>query len=324
VSTGLSDQPGSSHGPSQPPQAAVVGHPGPDAPPALMADTRPRDGSPIVPSAERSRRDAAALIARIRVAHDEDEKAALMRELLNPPSPRVLAFVNQHAVNLSWELRELWSDLAAADVLLRDGIGVKKALAWLGREPGLNLNGTDLIPQILLASRGRRVALYGTRTPWTERAAAAVESFGIEVVSTLDGFHSDLVYLADAREHPADMIVLGMGMPKQERVARLLRAHLSSPTLIVCGGATLDFLGGRVRRAPLWVRRADLEWLFRLALEPRRLWGRYGPGGIRFVMRMRRTVATIDRIPLVPSDEVPAPTVPEASPGGPPTLTREV
>jgi len=117
--------------------------------------------------------------------------------------------------------------------------------------------------------------------------------------------------------------VLGMGMPKQERVARLLRAHLGSPTLIVCGGATLDFLGGRVRRAPVWVRRADLEWLYRLALEPRRLWGRYGPGGIRFVMRMRRTVATVNRIPLMPSDDVPASTVAEAPHDEHPTLTRE-
>ena len=266
-----------------------------------MSTHKPRPGrsgtGPAYPGGEPGR-SVAALIGRIRIARDEAEKASLIRELADHSSPRVLAFLNQHAVNLAWDVRELRSDLVAADILLRDGVGVKTVLRWMGREPGLNLNGTDLIPEILASYRGRTVALYGTSSPWLEAAAATVQKSGVEVVTMLDGFHSDVIYLADARESRPDLIVLGMGMPKQERVARLLRAHLDEPAMIVCGGAVLDFFGGRVPRAPIWVRRADLEWLFRLVHEPTRLWGRYGPGGVRFLLRMRRIAA----MPPPPAD----------------------
>lgn len=64
-----------------------------------------------------------------------------------------------------------------------------------------------------------------------------------------------------------------------------LRAALGGPCLIVCGGAILDFLGGKVTRAPRWMRRAGLEWAYRLAREPRRLWQRYLRGNPLFLRR---------------------------------------
>jgi exopolysaccharide biosynthesis WecB/TagA/CpsF family protein len=74
-------------------------------------------------------------------------------------------------------------------------------------------------------------------------------------------------------------------MPRQEQVAVLLRAALGYPCLIVCGGAILDFLGGKTSRAPVWLRRTGLEWAYRLALEPRRLFSRYVLGNPLFVSR---------------------------------------
>ena len=85
--------------------------------------------------------------------------------------------------------------------------------------------------------------------------------------------------------HSPALIVLGMGMPRQEQVARELRATLDHPCLIVCGGAIIDFLGGKTSRAPRWMRGAGLEWLFRLALEPRRLFKRYVIGNPLFIAR---------------------------------------
>jgi hypothetical protein len=76
-----------------------------------------------------------------------------------------------------------------------------------------------------------------------------------------------------------------MGMPRQEEVAIALRAALGFPCLIVCGGAIIDFLGGKVPRAPVWMRRCGLEWAFRLGREPRRLWNRYVHGNPRFLKR---------------------------------------
>jgi exopolysaccharide biosynthesis WecB/TagA/CpsF family protein len=76
-----------------------------------------------------------------------------------------------------------------------------------------------------------------------------------------------------------------MGMPKQERVAALLARHLDYPCLIICGGAILDFLGGKVTRAPKAFRRIGMEWLYRFMLEPKRLFKRYMVGNFVFLYR---------------------------------------
>jgi N-acetylglucosaminyldiphosphoundecaprenol N-acetyl-beta-D-mannosaminyltransferase len=78
--------------------------------------------------------------------------------------------------------------------------------------------------------------------------------------------------------------VLGMGMPKQEAIAARLAAS-GVPCLVVCGGAILDFLGGKVTRAPNWVRRLGCEWMFRLIGEPQRLFRRYVVGNPMFLLR---------------------------------------
>jgi exopolysaccharide biosynthesis WecB/TagA/CpsF family protein len=75
-----------------------------------------------------------------------------------------------------------------------------------------------------------------------------------------------------------------MGMPKQEIVAARLAAS-GVPCLIVCGGAILDFLGGKVSRAPQWVRGLGCEWVFRLLSEPKRLFSRYVVGNPLFILR---------------------------------------
>jgi len=94
-----------------------------------------------------------------------------------------------------------------------------------------------------------------------------------------------------AAAHRPAIIVLGMGMPRQEEVAGLLRAALGFPCLIICGGAIIDFLGGKTSRAPAWLRRAGLEWAFRLALEPGRLFRRYVIGNPLFIARALKLAA---------------------------------
>ncbi|MFP3527773.1 WecB/TagA/CpsF family glycosyltransferase, partial [Pantoea sp. SIMBA_072] len=76
-----------------------------------------------------------------------------------------------------------------------------------------------------------------------------------------DGFASIDTYLQLAKEQQPELIVLGMGMPKQEAVAARLAA-VDGPCLIVCDGAILDFLGGKVSRAPQWLRHVGGEWAY--------------------------------------------------------------
>ncbi|MFJ4456593.1 WecB/TagA/CpsF family glycosyltransferase [Pseudomonas sp. NPDC089392] len=225
------------------------------------------------------------IIDKLDVVPDDAAAQRLLNTLTCPETTTVLGFVNAHAMNLVVADAEYCAALSAADVLLRDGSGMSLLYRRLGLEPGLNMNGTDFIPRLMAAYRGRRVAFWGTQHPYLGQAVQRSESlFGVVPVSVHDGFASVDSYLALAREQQPELIVLGMGMPKQEAVAARLAAT-GRPCLIVCGGAILDFLGGKVSRAPRWLRRLGGEWAYRLLCEPKRLFKRYVVGNPLFLLR---------------------------------------
>ncbi|CAK15256.1 WecB/TagA/CpsF family glycosyltransferase [Pseudomonas entomophila] len=235
-----------------------------------------------------------SLVETLHVVGDPSAEQRLIERLSRPDKTTVLAFVNAHAMNLATHNVEFGKALTMADVLLRDGSGMAILLRQLGLEPGLNMNGTDFIPKLLAAYKGRRVAFWGTREPYLGQAVSrSVECFGIQPVSVRDGFAELDNYLRLARETQPELIVLGMGMPKQEALAAALAVN-GEPCVVVCGGAILDFLGGKVERAPQWLRRLGGEWVFRLAREPRRLFMRYVVGNPLFLLRavlLRKAVA---------------------------------
>ncbi|MGK0149567.1 WecB/TagA/CpsF family glycosyltransferase [Pseudomonas putida] len=225
------------------------------------------------------------LVGKLEVVADATAAQRLLDRLIAPQAPTVLGFVNAHAMNLVVRDGACHQALSAADVLLRDGSGMAILYRRLGLEPGLNMNGTDFIPRLLAAYRGRRVAFWGTRQPYLDQAVQrSAARFGVVPVSVHDGFASVDTYLQLASELQPELIVLGMGMPRQEVVAARLAAT-GAPCLIVCGGAILDFLGGKVSRAPVWLRRLGGEWLYRLLREPKRLFMRYVVGNPLFLLR---------------------------------------
>lgn len=225
------------------------------------------------------------LINKLRVVDDLGDEQELIELLSKPEAATVLGFVNAHAMNLVAGNTDYYQALAAADVLLRDGSGMAILFRRLGLMPGLNMNGTDFIPKLLAAYTGKRVAFWGTQEPFLANAVRhSEERFGVNVVSSHHGFDELEAYTALAKHVQPELVVLGMGMPKQEQVAARIAAS-GMPCLIVCGGAVLDFLGGKVTRAPLWIRRLGCEWLFRLMLEPRRLFQRYVVGNSLFLLR---------------------------------------
>lgn len=85
------------------------------------------------------------------------------------------------------------------------------------------------------------------------------------------------------QESGAQAVWVGLGAPKQDIVASELRAMRAAP-MILCVGAAFDFVAGNLKRAPVWMRRSGLEWVHRLAMDPRRLWRRYLVGNSQFVM----------------------------------------
>jgi len=239
-----------------------------------------------------SPREVMALIERIRCISTDEEREALLTTLGNVERPTILSFVNAHAVNLCATSAPALAAFRASDVILRDGIALELALPWLHQPAGLNMNGTDFIPLLLRRLQPRRVAIYGTATPWLERGHSHLESCTPHsFVDLQHGFHPVEHYVERALHHRPDLILLAMGMPRQEEVAVELKRALDHKVLIVNGGAIVDFLAGRFARAPSLVQRLGLEWAFRLAQEPRRLFRRYCVGAFGFahnVLILRR------------------------------------
>ena len=170
------------------------------------------------------------------------------------------------------------------DLVTADG----NPVVWLSRLAGRPVNllpGSDMVQPLaaLAAQEGVPVALLGATEETLEKAAVAltVACPGLQVVARLaPGRNFDpmgeeaTAMIASLRASGAGMTFLALGAPKQETFAARCRAELPGMGLASIG-AGLDFLAGTQRRAPLWMRHASMEWLWRVASNPRRLAGRY-------------------------------------------------
>lgn len=237
----------------------------------------------------------------IRVASlSRDEAVSLLSGFIRKKTFTKVGFLNAHNANVACSDKEFAAALEDF-LVLADGIGVDIAARWLYGAPfPANLNGTDFVPALLVAAdKPLKVALLGASRENAERAAARLGEIAPQhrFVVIHDGFFT-------AQEEPAiiaslaalrpDILLVAMGVPRQEFwIARNLRQEHC--TLPIAVGALLDFLSGSVPRAPEWMRRLRLEWLFRLVIEPGRLWRRYIVGNPLFLLRVLRQKLAGDR-----------------------------
>jgi exopolysaccharide biosynthesis WecB/TagA/CpsF family protein len=219
------------------------------------------------------------------------EALAMLHRAIAAERHLKLAFCNAHTANTAWTNAEFRNSLNRFTVF-PDGSGVDLASRWLrGRPFAANLNGTDFTPELIRsAPRPLRIALIGGRPGVAERAAAALSAMDPRhaISPVLHGFPEAgdiLAWLDSLRAAPADIILVAMGNPKQEM---WIDAHLTADhgRLAIGVGALFDFLAGEVSRAPEWVRRMRLEWVWRLMLEPKRLFRRYVLGNPLFLLRV--------------------------------------
>lgn len=192
---------------------------------------------------------------------------------------------NVDHVVLAEEDAPLRDAYAGASLSLVDG----KPLVWLARAMGTPLpakiSGSDLArPLAARAAReGLSLFLLGAKEGVGKRAADVLvqENPSLQIAGVVspplgfeknEGQNSDVVHAIRASR--ADLVFVALGAPKQELWMARHRSILAPAVLLGLGG-TLDFLAGEVKRAPSWMSDAGLEWLYRLAQEPRRMAGRY-------------------------------------------------
>lgn len=189
-----------------------------------------------------------------------------------------VGFLNQYGFNLISSHTDIEFYFSQIDLLFRDGIGIKIANKIYGIQNSDNLNGTDLIPKILdSVNEKANYFVFGTKSPWLQQGAQKLLKG--HKFKALDGFKSENEYIEYLENHidinSKTVIVLAMGMPKQEKLAHAIKTNIKGSGIIICGGAIIDFNAGKVKRAPKLFRQLSLEWLYRLIIEPRRLFKRY-------------------------------------------------
>lgn len=212
------------------------------------------------------------------------EAVALLDAFLNSGRPHQVVTVNMDFVRLAERIPQFRATLNAADLAVADGM----PLVWLSRLKGHPLaqrvTGVDLVNEScrLAANRGRSVFLLGAAPGVAELAARRLqESFpGLTIAGTYSPSigplkrkeHEQIVRII--RKAKPDFLFVALGAPRQDLWIRDNMDRLQVP--IAMGvGCVFDLLAGSIRRAPVWMQRAGLEWAFRLGQEPTRLWRRY-------------------------------------------------
>jgi len=204
-----------------------------------------------------------------------DMKAALDRieQLVDAGGHHLIVTVNPEFIMRARRDREFARVLESADLCLADGAGV----VWAARRQGCSMTGpvtgTDLIPPLaeLCAARGFRLFLLGAApgvaTELASRLRAEHPQLQVAAHPGSPDPSSDGEALALIRAHRTQVLLVAFGAPKQELWIDRVKDSLDPAVGIGVGGA-FDYLTGRVRRAPAWMRRAGLEWLFRLYHQP--------------------------------------------------------
>jgi N-acetylglucosaminyldiphosphoundecaprenol N-acetyl-beta-D-mannosaminyltransferase len=203
-----------------------------------------------------------------------------------------ICFVNAECVNIAFRDPEYKRILAASRYVLADGIGVRLAGKLLNQNIRENVNGTDMLPYLCAAleQAGLSLFLLGGRPGIPDAVAAWIAQRypSLHIAGYRDGYFTPpeaAAITAQIRQSGAQVLLTAMGVPLQEKWIAAHADELSGLTCIGVGGL-FDFYSGRIPRAPVWMRELGLEWLFRFAQEPRRMWRRYIYGNIVFLSRL--------------------------------------
>lgn len=208
--------------------------------------------------------------------------------------PRRVMYVNAHVLNQAHKHDELRDALRTSDLVYCDGYGVRLAAKALDSEVPHRMTGADWIWGLasLCQAGGQSVYFLGGEPGVTAEAGARLSRWypGLRVVGSHHGFfdagsaHDDRV-VEHINELKPDIVLVGMGSPKQEQwVVR--NADRLDCGVVWTVGALFDYVSGKVPRAPALLADNGLEWIFRLAVEPQRMWRRYLLGNPAFLSRV--------------------------------------
>jgi N-acetylglucosaminyldiphosphoundecaprenol N-acetyl-beta-D-mannosaminyltransferase len=197
-------------------------------------------------------------------------------------------FLNADCLRISQRDNAYRDILNITPLVLPDGVALRLAGKIYGLQRVVNTNGTDFSPQLMraLAQEGYKIFFLGGQDGVAEEAARKIREQipGIQIVGTHHGYLDNDDIVAEAiNTSGADVLFVAFGAPRQEK---WIFANCDKLKVKLClgVGALLDFLSQRVKRAPKLVRALKLEWLWRVFMEPKRMFKRYFIDGLLFMI----------------------------------------
>jgi N-acetylglucosaminyldiphosphoundecaprenol N-acetyl-beta-D-mannosaminyltransferase len=230
-----------------------------------------------------------------------DEAIEWIMDRVRSGRPAIVATANLDFITRAWSDPELQRILIDADLVLADGFPIVKLAPFFG--PGLKgrVTGSDLTPMLAARAEQEGFSLYGLgsaegvaeeamhrlveRHPKLRIAGAYAPPFA----PLLDMDHRGILKRLEAAG--PDILFVALGAPKQEKFIHMHVRGWNVPVAIGVG-ASLDFITGEQRRAPVWMRRMHLEWLWRICCNPRRLFSRYA-ANMGFLLSATRQMISI-------------------------------
>lgn len=196
--------------------------------------------------------------------------------LVEAGKPSMVATANAEMLLNATHDAELKKILNAASLVVPDGAGTVWAARHLGKFMPERVAGADLVQELMkiAPAHGFKFFLFGAAPGIADKAKAKAETLypGIKIVGTRNGYfkaEDEPDIIAQIKSSRPDILLAALGVPKQEKWLFKHKDELKVPVSIGVGG-TFDVMAGVVKRAPLWMQKARLEWLFRAMLQPSR------------------------------------------------------
>ena len=213
------------------------------------------------------------------------EAKALVDEMVKKGTPQYVVTPNTDIVMRMQKEPDLLDICNNADLILTDGEMVVKLSKFLGNPIKERVAMTDFVWDVcdLAVEKEYKVFLFGGKENVLEKGKERIQKKypSLNICGHYSpplGFENNPIELLKAltiiKESDADILIVFLGCPKQERFIAKYKDEYQVPVSITMGGC-IDFIGADIKRAPLWMQKYGLEWFFRFAQEPKRLFKRY-------------------------------------------------
>ena len=201
------------------------------------------------------------------------------------------ALVNAGKIVAMQNDKQLYESVVNADLINADGQAVVWAAKILGKPLPERVAGIDLMENLVKLGykNGYKIFFFGAKEEIVNKVVDVYsKKFSPRIIAGYrNGYYKpdeERIIAAEIAESGANILFVAISFPKKENFLYKNKEILKNVNFIMGVGGSFDIVAGKTKRAPVWVRELGLEWIYRLAQEPRRMWKRYIIGNIKFII----------------------------------------